>query len=144
MCKLYYRFCCAVLTLSALIVFPGGCVSTASPAPVILPPPPSPTPLSCTQNPPNLSLQVTFGMRGESFQSIRVEGKGFAPNERLSIVIEGHGISHTLRLEASDLPVSTDGSFTDSQSLQLDEPNMQWQVFVTHWRGTACASFTTQ
>ena len=121
-----------------------GCRVYTAPAPVILPPPPSPTPLSCTQNPPNLSLQVTFGMRGESFQSIRVEGKGFAPNERLSIVIEGRGVSHTLRLEVSDLPVNADGSFTDSQSLQLDEPNMQWQVFVVHQRGAACASFTTQ
>jgi hypothetical protein len=121
-----------------------GCTVCTAPAPIIFPPPPSPTPLDCTQNPPNLSLQVTFGMREESFQSIRMEGKGFALIERLSIVIEGRGVSYTLRSEVSDLPVNADGSFTDSQPLQLDEPNMQWHVFVIHQRGTACASFTTQ
>jgi hypothetical protein len=36
------------------------------------------------------------------------------------------------------------GSFVTDATLQLDEPNMQWQVFVVHRRGVACANFVTR
>ncbi len=129
---------------AALLMSVSGCGVNATHVPAVLPPPPSPTLLNCTQNPPSLSLQVIFGTREGSFQNIRVEGKGFTPNERLSIVTEGHGVSHTRRLEVSDFPVNADGNFADLETLQLDEPNMRWQVFVVHKRGIACASFTTE
>lgn len=112
--------------------------------PTVRSPGPSPTPLACTQNSPNMSLQIVLKPQSDdSFQGIQVEGKGFMPKEKLYIVIEGHGINNSVRNELFDFLVNADGSFTDTESLQLAEPKMRWQVFVVHQRGVACGNFTT-
>ncbi len=115
--------------------------------PTIVPPGPSPTPIVCTRNLSDISIQIVPGARSEKrssfFQSIQVEGMGFAPKEKLYIVVEGHGQSQGERTEFFDIKTDSDGVFTVDDSLPLDEPNMQWQVYVVHQRGVACASFTT-
>jgi hypothetical protein len=116
-------------------------------APTALPPGPSPTPILCTPNQPGLALGVVLGpaqlSRAGFSQSMRVEGKGFVPGERLLIVIEGHSARHGDQIESSGPPVEKDGSFGYDTSLQSDEPNVPWQLFVVHQRGVACASFVT-
>ncbi len=115
--------------------------------PTVLPPGPSSTPLTCTQNPSDLSVRAVLGPKTEKlsrfFQNVRVEGIGFTPSEKLYIVMEGHGINHADRIEVLDKQVSPDGTFAYDEQLQLDESNMLWQVFVKHRRGLACANFRT-
>jgi hypothetical protein len=113
----------------------------------VLPPGSSPTPMVCTQNPPNLSLRVTLGeIRKDPvyFQNVLIDGTGFPPSEPVALTVDGHGPSHTFRREAPQFPVEADGSFSDSISLQLDDPVMSWQVFVVHKDGIACGIFITK
>ncbi len=120
-------------------------------APTVLPPPPEPPPIACTQNPEGLILQVFLGPyhpAGQAgrpaFQDIRITGQGFMPNEQVSIVVDGKGTSHGSKIEVPHLSIKADGSLDDLGYVQLDEPNMQWKVYVIHQRGTACAEFTTR
>lgn len=129
-------------------IFSRGDVSQPTAAPTVRPPAASPTPIACTQNPPGLVLQAIVSAKptttpGASGEDFRIEGKGFIPGEKLLSVIEGHGASHSERLESFDLPAGADGSFVQRESIQLEEPNMSWQVFVVHQRGVACTSFVT-
>ncbi len=84
--------------------------------PTVLPPGPSPTPIACTRNLPNLLVQPVLGTRSEKhshfFQDVMVVGTGFASGEKLYIVVEGHGTSHGVQTEALDKQVNADGTFT--------------------------------
>lgn len=127
--------------------FSPGNLSRPTAAPTVRPPAASPTPIACTQNPPGLALQAIVSAKpttpGASGEDFRIEGKGFIPGEKLFSVIEGHGASHSERLESFDLPVGANGSFVQRESIQLEEPDMSWQVFVVHQRGVACTRFVT-
>jgi hypothetical protein len=116
--------------------------STAVPS-VLDSQPPSSS-MMCTENPDKLSVVVKLGKKSKGFQPVTVTGKGFTPGEKLSIIFEGQGKSHSSRLEAWDYPVKKDGSFVNKDSLQLDEASMQWNLYVMHQRGIACSSFTTK
>ncbi len=140
------RFGCLWLCLfflSACAALPGQ-TPTAVPiptvGPTILPPGPSPTPLVCTPNPPGLSLQATLGAKEGIFQSIHLVGKGFDPNATVFMAIEGRGTNQSIRLETPNFRIKSDGSIDYFESLQADEPNMTWQVFIVHRRGIVCVT----
>jgi hypothetical protein len=114
-----------------------------TPLPSVRPPARSPTPVQCTPNPAGLALQAALGGQYNTFQTIQISGLGFLAGEKVRLVIESLGARRLQRLEAAELTVQADGSFSDSESLQLDQPGMRWQVYAVHQRGTACASFTT-
>jgi hypothetical protein len=113
-------------------------------APAVSDPQSPSTSMMCTENPDKLSVVVKLGKKSKGFQPVSVTGKGFTPGEKLSIIFEGQGKSHSSRLEAWDFPVKKDGSFVNKESLQLDEANMQWNLYIMHQRGIACSSFTTK
>ena len=62
----------------------------------------------------------------------------------MQIHIAGHGDTHSARIDTADYPVKADGTFSISDSLQLDDPGMFWEVHVVHQRGIACLGFQTQ
>lgn len=102
----------------------------------------------CTVDPTGLALQVKLGSKQQDqtsvSQIIELEGQGFMPSETISIRIQGQGASHNRLLEGLTMSVDDKGQFLRTQLLQLDEPNMTWQVQVKHQRGIACVSFKTE
>jgi hypothetical protein len=116
----------------------GNGVSTAAP---------SPTPLVCSTARSGPALQFRLGAKRESnlqaLQTLYVDGRGFQPNEKIMIVVEGHGKQTTSRTVTPSLTVNGNGVFTIEDTLQLAESNIQWQVYAVHSNGTACTKFTT-
>lgn len=138
---------CSLLYV-ALVILPGCELPARTPAnaaqaPRMLPPQPSPTSMVCTADPANLSIQGILGQKEQMFQGYLLKGEGFLPDEKVHIIVAGWGVTHSFKVETLDYTVNPDGTFTLSESLQIDEANMHWQVYVVHQRGTACNSFNT-
>jgi hypothetical protein len=100
--------------------------------------------MTCTANPPGLSIHYLVGEGTRDQQRITLKGFGFVPREKVILTIEGTGATTSSMLTTNDYPINNDGSFSDDETLQLDDPAMQWKVYVIHQRGTACLSFATQ
>jgi len=82
--------------------------------------------------------------RDETGQGIHLNGRGFLPDEDLIIQITGKGPQHSFEVQTQDFRAGQDGSFSLSEKLPLDDPEMQWEIHVVHQRGTACLAFTTR
>jgi hypothetical protein len=124
-------------------------VKTSIPAQVKPAPAVSATPTLCTQNSPDIKLFVTVGNVSTQppnvrFQSIRIEGEGFLPSEIVHLIIKVSGATHTFQMDSPTYTLTKEGSISDAESIQLDEPNMNGQVMIVHQGGVACASFKTQ
>jgi hypothetical protein len=128
----------------------------SAPAAPLSPPPISPKPLfNCTQDPPGLSLRVievtgtpdpadTPPPPPAYLHRIRVEGQGFTPGENVNIAVEGR--AETERSgggQGGGVHVNADGSFAWGPIGLAADSKVQWQVYVVHQRGVACASLTT-
>lgn len=129
-------------------MLPPGLSATSSPVgvfPTVLPPGPLATPMVCAQNLPGLTLGIAVKQESQpSIQRVFIDGKGFTPDEKLLIVVEGYGRTHRVRQEDFPIPASADGTLIWSVLFERDEPLTNWKLFVVHKRGVACASFTTQ
>ncbi len=103
--------------------------------------------IRCTFNPDGLEVQATVGLKTAQgrfvSQIVEIRGTGFLANEKLYMVLEGNGTSHNIKYEGEMVTADKTGQFISANTLQLDEPNMSWQVYVGHQRGVACTSFTT-
>lgn len=107
----------------------------------------SPTPTECS---PSSGVTVEFQLgpmtteNAHSTQRVTISAKGFEADEPIRMVIEGKGKQTTERIETlSPLKTSKDGNFASPEILPLSEPQMHWQVYVTHKRGIACTQFVT-
>jgi hypothetical protein len=138
----------SALTMSVSLV---ACNQPTPPTPgvtvEVLPPPSSPTPIVCTENPPGLTLAVQSNVTPSGTHQVRVAGQGFEPGEHLIIVLSAETETHATRLEASLAQgVNPDGTFTLNESL-TPPPNdvsgqTSWNLAVVHQRGVACMTFT--
>lgn len=137
-----------IFTLFILCSINWGCSLFPQPAQQVEfkvePPPPVPTPEICSDNPPDLLMQVLFDNRDEQWQPITLNGIGFIPGEKVTIRITGQGIEHGVTIESQNNPIKADGSFSSKDALPLDDPSMDWEVHVVHQRGVACLGFHTE
>lgn len=108
---------------------------------------PSPTSLVCSTADGGPALQFRLGVKRASdqqvLQTLHVDGHSFQPNEKIMILVEGHGKQTTSRTVTLSLTVNRDGTFTIEDTLQLAESNIQWQIYAVHGNGTACVKFVT-
>jgi len=101
---------------------------------------------SCTQNPSGLSFRVTQqpgknqipGAAG-LIHSFYVEGTGFTPGEKVTIVIKGR-VTAAGTIGSTNETVGKDSTFATTVAAAVSQPNMSFDVFVIHRRGIACVN----
>ncbi len=107
------------------------------------------TTAACTQNPSGLSVRVSQqpgkssipGAAGPIY-SFLVEGTGFAPGEKVSIVIKGR-VTVPGSMGTTTETVLADSTFATSIGAAVTQPNMPFDFFIVHGRGVACVSVIT-
>jgi hypothetical protein len=107
------------------------------------------TSAACTQNPSGLSLRISqqpgkssIPGAGGPVYSFLVEGTGFVPGEKVSIVIKGR-VTAPGSLGTTSETVGQDSTFATSIGAAVSQPNMPFDFFVVHRRGVACVSVVT-
>ncbi len=101
---------------------------------------------SCTQNPSGLSFRVTQqpwktsipGLLGPT-HSFYVEGTGFIPGEKVTVVIKGR-VTAPGTIGSTAETVGTDSTFATSVAAAVSQPKMPFDLFVIHRRGVACVT----
>lgn len=99
----------------------------------------------CTPNPVGLTLTAliepeTVESSAPVSQTLRIEGKGFAPNETLNFFLRELWVEHP-RTVAFNETVNADGTFLHTEFVPRHAPHIEWQLWVAHQRGMACAQF---
>lgn len=106
------------------------------------------TTAACTQNPSSLSVRVSQqpgkssipGAAGPVY-SFLIEGTGFTPGEKVSIVIKGR-VTVPGSMGTTTETVLADSTFATSVGVAVTQPNMPVDFFVVHRRGVACVTVT--
>lgn len=101
---------------------------------------------SCTQNPSGLSFRVTQqpgkntlpGAAGP-MHTFSVEGTGFTPGEKVTIVIKGR-VTAAGTIGSTDETVGKDSNFATTIAAAVSQPSTPFDVFVIHKRGVACVN----
>ncbi len=105
---------------------------------------------SCTQNPSGLSFRVTQqpwktsipGLLGPT-HSFYVEGTGFIPGEKVTVVIKGR-VTAPGTIASTSETVRADSTFATSVAAAVIQPKMPFDLFVIHRRGVACVSIIAE
>ena len=115
-------------------------------------PPTALTSSSCTQNPSGLSISIsqqagknlplpTSSNVTGPIHSFYVQGTGFTPGEKVTVVIKGR-VTAPGTMGSTDETVEKDSTFATTLAVAVSQPNMPFDLFVIHRRGIACASLT--